>query len=461
MFLSRPISGNLRFLSWLSDIPIVVVAAILCATTVVTFNGSLSAQEQTDNQAPAGYTALFNGNDLTGWYGMPHQDPYQWEAMTVEQQNEKRAAWDQEIAEHWKVSQGAIVNDGNGAYLTSEKAFRNFDLYIDYKTVPGADSGIYLKASPQVQIWDYTKEGGKWDIGADKGSGGLWNNSEGTAGKDPLVLADKPLGQWNRLRIMQVGQRTSVWLNDRMVVDHALMENFWDRNQALPTSGPIQLQTHGGEIQWKNIFVKELSTAEATAYLQEARPEFLQDAFDGTSFAGWAGPTDNYEIVDQAIMCKAGAGGTIYTEQEFGDFQVDFEFQLPAGGNNGLAIRYPGQGDTAYVGMCELQVLDNTSDKYQNLDPRQVHGSAYGILPAQTGYLYPVGQWNHQVVTVKGSRITVELNGNIILDGDVAEVTAFMADSPHPGIDRPKGHFGFAGHNDPVKFRNIWIGEIK
>jgi len=437
-----------------------VVATSVTLTAISCTCGQAAVQEANDNQAPVGYTALFNGKDTTGWHGMPHQDPYQWKAMSQEDRTAKVKAWDKEVATHWTVDQGAVINDGNGAYLTTDKEYRDFDFWIDYKTVAGADSGIYLKGSPQVQIWDYTQAGGKWAIGADKGSGGLWNNSAGTEGKDPLVLADKPFGQWNRLRIKQVGQRTSVWLNDRMVVDHAIMENYWDRSKPLPTTGPIQLQTHGGEIQWKNIFIKELSNAESNDFLRELESGELESAFDGKSFKGWAGPTDNYEIVDGAVMCKPGKGGTIYTEKEYGDFKARMEFQLPAGGNNGLALRYPGQGDTAYVGMTELQILDSESPKYANLDARQYHGSAYGMIAAHRGYLYEVGDWNFQEVTVQGSRIKVELNGNIIMDGDVAAVAEYMANSPHPGKDRTKGHFGFAGHSDPVKFRNVMIGEF-
>ena len=163
---------------------------------------------------------------------------------------------------------------------------------------------------------------------------------------------------------------------------------------------------------------------------------------------------------DGAIVCKAGKGGTIYTERKFKDFSVKLEFKLPSGGNNGLAIRYPGKGNAAYNGMCELQVLDNTHPRYAKLDPRQFHGSAYGIAAAQKGHLKKVGEWNHQEVIVRGSRIIVFLNDEEILDADLAKIDKFMADKPHPGLVLSEGHFGFAGHNDPVAFRNIRIKEL-
>jgi hypothetical protein len=135
------------------------------------------------------------------------------------------------------------------------------------------------------------------------------------------------------------------------------------------------------------------------------------------------------------------------------------EFKLPRGGNNGLAIRYPGEGDVAYTGMCELQVLGEDYEEVhgQKLDPRQYHGSAYGAVAAAQGYQRPVGEWNSQEVTVKGSTLKVELNGTMILDCDLAAVKEFMGNRAHSGKDRTTGHFGFAGHSDPVAFRNIRI----
>ena len=185
--------------------------------------------------------------------------------------------------------------------------------------------------------------------------------------------------------------------------------------------------------------------------------------FNGKDFTGWDGPLENYEIKDGAIVCKPGKGGTIFTKEEYADFVVKLEFKVPAGGNNGLAIRYPGKGNTAYDGMCELQVLD---DKYEQvkgkIDPRQAHGSAYGMVAAKRGFQKPIGEWNSQEVTVKGSTIKVVLNGTVILDCDLSKVDmeTVMAKSKHPGATRTSGFFGFAGHNYPVEFRNIVIKKL-
>jgi hypothetical protein len=189
-------------------------------------------------------------------------------------------------------------------------------------------------------------------------------------------------------------------------------------------------------------------------------PPGFTSIFNGKDFTGWRGPIDNYEVRDGTIVCKPGKGGTIYTEETYDDFIVQLEFKLPPGGNNGLAIRYPGSGDTAYLGMCELQVLDSEHPKYARLDPRQYHGSAYGMVAAKRGSLKPTGEWNFQQVTVRGSTIRVELNGTEILSCDLSKVTEYMGGHPHPGKDRSTGHFGFAGHSDPVQFRNIAIRRL-
>ncbi len=207
-------------------------------------------------KVPEGYTAIFDGKTLNGWYGL---NPHNVTKLEGEKKEAALKAMRDEFAKHWTVENGELVNDGHGAYATTDKDYGDIEMLIEYKTVAAADSGIYLRGTPQVQIWDTTEAGGKWNIGADKGSGGLFNNSPGKPGQHPLVHADKPFGEWNTMKIKQVGDKTWVWLNDKLVVDGAVMENYWDRSQTLPAKGPIMLQTHGGEIRWRNIFVKELA----------------------------------------------------------------------------------------------------------------------------------------------------------------------------------------------------------
>ena len=213
-------------------------------------------------QPPDGFRALFNGVDLSGWHGNnPH---------TTKKAKDKEASLKQQAAEfkdYWTVENGELVNNGKGPYATTDKDFGDMVLMLEYKTVAKADSGVYLRGNPQVQIWDTTEAGGKWKAGADKGSGGLYNNKD-LPGKDPLAHADRPFGEWNSLKIRMVGSRTWVWLNEQLVVDGAIFRNFWSKGKtALPATGPIHLQTHGGEIRWRNIFIREIDTAEAIKIL--------------------------------------------------------------------------------------------------------------------------------------------------------------------------------------------------
>jgi hypothetical protein len=433
-------------------------AVALVAVSVFSFASTQSTQAGTP---PEGFTALFNEKNLSGWWGLKTEDPVKWKALSADKLAEKKAASLKDIAQHWSVNGEELVNDGHGLYLSTQKNYGDFEFLVDYKTVPKADSGIYLRGIPQVQIWDSTEEA-KFNIGANKGSGGLWNNSKGAPGKDPLVLADKPFGQWNSFRIIMVGERVSVWLNGKLLVDHARMENYFNRKGQIPRTGPIQLQTHGGEIRWRNVFIREIGTNEGNEILASKGGNDFKSAFNGKNFEGWAGPTNNYSVDHGSIQCMKGKGGTIYVNDELGDFSARMEFKLPPGGNNGLAIRYPGSGDTAYVGMCELQVLDDSAKKYAKLHPAQYHGSAYGMVPAARGYQRPVGEWNSQEVTVDGSRIKVELNGTLILNADLANVEKPMYDlGKFKGRLRKSGYFGFAGHGDAVSFRNISIRNIK
>jgi len=412
---------------------------------------------------PKGLTPLFNGKDLAGWHGWAVHakgaSPTDLAKLSPEAQAKKIDEWTTDAGKHWRVENGELVNDGKGAYLATDKDYGDIELLIEYKTVPKADSGIYLRNTPQVQIWDWNQ---KFDSKNPTrkphlGSGGLFNNNPTSPGRDPLVLADKPFGEWNAFRIIQVGERTTVYLNGKLVVDCARMENYWDRKSPLPKLGKILLQTHGGEIRWRNLMVREILPAEANEMLRKRSSAGFASVFNGKDLDGWAGPVDQYEVVDGAIVCKPKKGGNLYTKAEYGDHIIRLEYRLPEGGNNGLAIRYPGVGQPSTVAMCEIQILDDTAAKYAKLDPRQYNGSAYGMVPAQRGYLRPVGEWNFMEVTVKGPTLFVELNGTRILDADLSKVKEFKDNAAHTGKDRTRGHFGFAGHNDPVAFRNIEI----
>ena len=441
-----------------------IIPAAVCASLTIMCGVAL-AQEQGLNEAPKGFVSLFNGRDFNNWVGRQQDySPYAQAKLSKEELARKQAEWNADMRKHWRVDAASqeIVSDGHGVYLTTDRDYGDFELYIDWLMVShGGDSGIYLRTYPQVQIWD-PENPREVKNGAEKGSGALWNNNDNNPGKWPLVKADKPVGQWNTCHVKMIGSRVWVWLNDKLTVDGQVLDNYFDRKLPVLPRGPIELQTHGSEIRFRNVFLREIGPREANATLNKLMGEDgYKSVFDGKDFTGWTGPTDEYEVVDGAIRCKPAKGGTIYTEEQFGDFEAKLEFKLPPAGNNGLAVRYPGgKVDTAYEGMCELQILDDSAPAYEHLDPRQYCGSIYGVVPAHRGYLRPMGQWNFEHVTVKGHTIKVELNGTVIVDADVSQYHEFMHDSKHPGLMRTQGSFGFAGHTDPVEFRNIEIKRL-
>jgi hypothetical protein len=441
-----------------------LLAAVVLTAQTVSFAEDPVAKPGSPSPAPAGFTALFNGKDFTNFKGWSIHEkggsPADLAKLTAEEREKKFEAWTNDLKYHWKVDNGELVNTGTGPFLATAKDYGDYELLIEYKLNPTVDAGIYPKTMPQIQVWD--PEDAKQNAnGNQKGSGGLWNNPKDTPGRDPLVKADKPAGEWNQFRILVVGERITIHLNEKLVVDHARILNYYDKKAPVPKAAAVLLQTHPPklEIRWRNIFVRELAAKEANEILAKKANDGFKAIFNGKDLDGWQGATENYEVVDGAVRCKKGKGGVLYTKDEFADFQVALEFKVPKNGNNGLAIRYPGgEGDGAYTGMCELQVLD---DEYEGIDPRQAHGSAYGMAAAARGYQRPVGEWNYQLTTVKGSTIEVELNGTRILETDLSKISDFMAKTPHPGKDRTTGFFGFCGHNDPVEFRNVKLKPIK
>ncbi|WP_296702178.1 DUF1080 domain-containing protein [Algoriphagus sp.] len=185
--------------------------------------------------------------------------------------------------------------------------------------------------------------------------------------------------------------------------------------------------------------------------------------FNGTNLDGWVGNKESYRAENGMIIIdpQGGGGGNLYTEKEYGNFILHFEFQLTPGANNGLGIHAPLEGDAAYVGK-ELQILDNRAKKYAELEVYQYHGSVYGVIPARRGFLKPVGEWNQQTVIVNHPKIQVILNGTTILQGDYLEASkeGTLDHKEHPGLARSSGHIGFLGHGDVVHFRNIRIKEL-
>jgi len=225
-----------------------VLVLMLAISITCPLNGSADDQL---NMPPEGFAALFNGTDLAGWKGLV-ADPPKRAAMSDEVLAKAQEEADQKMRDHWKVENGVIVFDGKGDNLCSAQDFADFELYVDWKIEAEGDSGIYLRGSPQVQIWD----AGDRDVG----SGGLFNNEKDENPSKPLVNADNPVGEWNTFYIKMVGEHVTIKLNDQLIVDNVVLENYWERDKPIYPTGSIELQNHGNTLYFRNVFVKELAS---------------------------------------------------------------------------------------------------------------------------------------------------------------------------------------------------------
>jgi len=440
---------------------ILLTLAVLALILVSLGYVSTSAgAEQALNKPPKGFVALFNGKDLTGWKGLlkgPYDNPSKRAKLSPEKLKELQKEADENMRANWKVADGALVFSGKGRSLCTAKDYGDFEMLVDWKILKNGDSGIYLRGAPQVQIWDTDRPS------AGVGSGGLYNNQKNPS--KPKKKADKPVGQWNTFRIIMVGERVTVYLNDVLVVDNVVMENYWDRKIPIYPTGQIELQNHGNTLYFRNIYIREITNL----LNDQETTDGFKPLFNGKDLTGWQGNTKGYVVRDGMIVVEPElGGGNLYTAQEYSDFIMRFEFKLTPGANNGLGIRTPLKGDSAYSGM-ELQILDNTADKYRNLKDYQYHGSVYGVVPAKRGYLKPahewnsdewgLGDWNYQEVIAKGKHITVKLNGTTIVDENVIEASTPKTKDGrnHPGLKRDKGYIAFCGHGDKLAFRSLRI----
>jgi hypothetical protein len=203
---------------------------------------------------PSGFQELLSMGELSNWRGIFRDPSDEVEVVQIDA--------DELMRKHWKLKDGVLSYDGppKGVSICTKADYGDFELYVDWKTEADGDSGIYLRGFPQVQIWD-SQSSRLQTHGANRGSGGLWNNKQN--GKVPLVNADKPAGSWNRFYIKMVGDRVTVKLNDKLVSDNVVLENLWNRQQPVASSGPIELQSFTGKMSFRNIYLRAL---EPTGY---------------------------------------------------------------------------------------------------------------------------------------------------------------------------------------------------
>jgi hypothetical protein len=206
------------------------------------------------------------------------------------------------------------------------------------------------------------------------------------------------------------------------------------------------------------LFAAVLFTAGAFAAEPGFHPLFNGKSLDGWKLVGGRGP--GYVVEKGIIVCPADGGGNLFTEKEYGNFVLRLDFRLSEGGNNGVGIRAPFEGDAAYQGM-EIQVLDDYAERYKDIKPGQHAGSIYDVFPAKQGILKRAGEWNSYEITAKGRQVSIRLNGTVIVDANLDTVKDPAVLKRHPGLARTSGHIGFLGHGTRVEFRNVRVKELQ
>ena len=201
-----------------------------------------------------GFVSMFNGKNLDGWKGLVG-NPISRANMSEKELAKQQAKADIKMLESWGVKDDKIVFSGHGSNLCSAKDYADFEMIVDWLITEKGDSGIYLRGTPQVQIWDISRV----DVGAQVGSGGLYNNSKGNI-KTPLKVADNPVNEWNTFRITMIGAYVTIYLNGELVVDNVRLDNYWKREIPIFETGAIELQAHGNGLAFRNIYVREINT---------------------------------------------------------------------------------------------------------------------------------------------------------------------------------------------------------
>ena len=370
-------------------------------------------------------------------------------------QTEARAA----MAKNWTAENGVLTGAADGGAIGSAKNYENFELILDWKTEGEAEMGI--RSIPQIAL------GGK-------NSGALTGNMlhDNAA---PKAAANGPQ-EWNTMQVKVVSDRVTIVLNGVTTAENVILENACNREIPAYAEGQILLIAGNAPLNVREMYIRELPATPHFELSEEEAADGFEVLFDGTSMHKWTGNTTNYVPVDGTIYVTAqyGGSGNLYTKKEYGDFVLRFEFAFDREGvNNGVGIRTPMGVDAAYHGM-EIQVLDHDAPIYKNLRVYQQHGSVYGIIPAKRVKFPPLGTWNVEEIRAVGDRITVTVNGEVILDGDIRQACQGHNVAPdggknnpytvdhknHPGLFNASGHIGLLGHGAGIKFRNIRIKEL-
>lgn len=352
---------------------------------------------------------------------------------------------------NWNSENGKIIFSGNEACGISDgKEYENFELWIEWRSEGGA--GLVLRSMPLI------------GLGNEKGY------------PYATAKADNRPGEWNLLYVKVTDDRMTVSENGIVIAENAVLSDPARPGLPVNARGLIGLAGDKSKAEFRSILVNELPATPVFELSPEEKAAGYEVLFDGRSLHKWIGNKTNYMPKDGTIYVTAsyGGSGNLYTAKEYGNFNYRFEFRfLNHGVNNGIGIRTSQGVDAAYEGM-EIQVLDHDDPIYKDLHIYQQHGSVYGIIPAKHVHFPEFGAWNTMEINAKGDHITVIVNGETIVDGNIREAcqghnTAEngAADNPytvdhrnHPGLFNKKGHVCFCGHGAGIQFRNVRIKEL-
>jgi hypothetical protein len=411
-----------------------------------------------DNVPPPGFTALFNGKDLTNWQGLVELP--QRARLTKEQLAARQKEANEKILPHWTVRDGVLHYDGKGNSLQTIKDYGDFELWVDWKILADGDSGIYLRGSPQVQIWDPAKH--------PEGSGGLFNNQKNPS--KPSKCADKPVGEWNRFRIVMRGPKVSVWLNGELVVDNVTMENYWDRkgdpSKPIPAVGPIELQHHGNSLEFKNIYVRQLASVAAGNGGDEG--DGFVRLFNGKDLTGWrtfldprakdADPKKIWTIQDGIIRCEGSVNGYLITEKDYENYVLRVQWRwgdkVARGRNSGVFVHVVGE-DKIWPKAVEAQLMSGHAGDFWLVDnmkltvdeSRRDPKVSRHFLRCKDDVEKPLGEWNQYEITCKGDTVTLVINGQLVNEGTECEIR--------------KGKILLQSEGAEIHFRNIELKPIE
>jgi len=372
---------------------------LLSLTLLLSF--SLSALA--DDAKPTGFrTNLFNGKDLAGWHVTGCK-------AAVEEGN-------------------LVIQEGDG-FVRTDHRYTDFVLELDWKArrAEKYDSGIYFRSESPEAGKPWPKQ---YQINLLQGGEGNCIGVKEAVSKGLI----KP-GDWNHFKLTVIGDKAEMEINGKPA---------WKAGGIEGNDGYLGIQVEvagGGQFEFKNIFVTELGHAAV---------------FSGQDLAGWEGADEDaakcWKVEDGQIVCTGQKGPWLRSQKEYGDFNLRLDYKLKPGGNSGVYVRVPADGNHHGDGAgVEIQVLDDKAERYKDLKPYQFTGSVYAIAPAKEHVSREAGQWNSLEIDVKGTRYRIIHNGVTIID-------ATDADFPEIKGRRAAGFLGLQNHSEEVWYKNLRLG---